>query len=80
MLVPVSEAKGRLSELLREADEHDVVLTRHGRAAAVLNSYARHEALVDRLEDALDRLSVYERDSMIVDFEKLVTSLGLDEE
>ena len=37
MQIPVSEAKGRLAELVRRAEAgHDVVLTRHGRATVAL--------------------------------------------
>jgi len=34
--VPLSEAKDDLSHLLREAEKHDIVITRHGKPAAVL--------------------------------------------
>ena len=34
--VPLSEAKDDLSQLLREAEKHDIVITRHGKPAAVL--------------------------------------------
>lgn len=78
-LVPMSEAKGRLSELVRTSDDHDVLLMRHGRPAAVLVSYARHEALLDRVEDLLDRLSVHERDGLTMDYAKLSAELGLDD-
>ena len=37
MEIPVSEAKGRLTELIRRAEEGDeVVITRHGRATVAL--------------------------------------------
>lgn len=76
--IPISEAKGRLSELVRESDDHDVLLMRHARPAAVLMSYERHEALLERLEDALDRLSVHERDGVTISLDKLAAELGLD--
>ncbi|MGH3502975.1 MAG: type II toxin-antitoxin system Phd/YefM family antitoxin, partial [Nocardioidaceae bacterium] len=60
-LVPISEAKGKLSELVRESDSHDVLLLRHGRPAAVMLSHDRYEALIEKLQDAEDRLSVHER-------------------
>lgn len=76
-IIPVSEAKGRLSELVRVAEDHDVTLVRHGRPAAVLVSPARLDALIERLEDAEDRLSVHEREGVTMDFDKLTTELGL---
>lgn len=78
--VPISEAKGRLSELIRESDGRDVLLMRHGRPAAVLRSVERDEAIAEKLEDALDRLSVHEREGVTMDFDKLAAELGLDEE
>jgi len=75
VLVPISEAKGRLSEIVRESDSRDVLLMRHGRPAAVVMSHARHEALLERLEDALDRLSVHERSGLTMEYEKLSTEL-----
>ena len=78
--VPISEAKGRLSELVREADSHEVLLMRHSRPAAVLLSHARYEALVEKLEDALDRLSVHEREGVTMDYDKLRAELGFDDD
>lgn len=77
-MVPISEAKGRLSELIRNSDSHDVLLMRHGRPAAILTSHARHEALLERVEDLLDRLSVHEREGVTMDYTKLSAELGLD--
>jgi prevent-host-death family protein len=34
--IPLSEAKDDLSRLLREAAEHEIVITRHGKPAGVL--------------------------------------------
>src|SRR3979409_1407887 len=34
--VPLSEVKGDLSHLLREAEDEDIVITRHGKPAGVL--------------------------------------------
>lgn len=45
MRVPVSQAKGRLTELVRRAEAGDeVVLTRHGRATVSLVPVARPNA------------------------------------
>lgn len=76
-LVPISEAKGRLSELVRESDSDDVLLLKHGRPAAVLISTERYEALLERMEDMADRLSIYEREGVTMDYEKLRAELGL---
>lgn len=58
--VPVTEAKGRLSELIRAAATADVLLVRHGRPAAVLMTPERLQDLLDHLDDLEDRLAVYE--------------------
>ena len=34
--IPLSEAKDDLSHLLRQAEKQDIVITRHGKPAAVL--------------------------------------------
>lgn len=76
-MVPLSEAKGRLSELVRQSDSHDVLLMRHGRPAAVLMSHERHGALIEQYQDLLDRVSVYEREGLTMDYDKLSAELGL---
>ncbi|MGH3094580.1 MAG: type II toxin-antitoxin system Phd/YefM family antitoxin [Streptosporangiales bacterium] len=77
--VPVSEAKGKLSELVRESDCGDVVLMKHGRPAAVVLSARRHEELMEQLDDLEDRLSVYEAEGLTMDYDKLRAELGFDE-
>ena len=47
-LVPLSEAKTRLHEVVRGLDAHDVVLIRHGRPVGALLGYGRYRALLQR--------------------------------
>lgn len=77
-LVPLSEAKGHLSELVRDSDSDEVLLMRHGRPAAVMLSARRWDALQEELEDLRDRLSVAEREGVTVDFDKVMAELGLN--
>jgi prevent-host-death family protein len=77
VLVPVTEAKGRLSALVHDAEDADVLLMRHGRPAAVLIGAARYQALLDQLDDLEDRLSVHEREGLTMDVGKLRAELGL---
>ena len=50
--VPLSEVKDDLSRYLREAEEHEVVITRHGKPAGVLIGFASEEDWFDyRLEN-----------------------------
>ena len=77
-LVPVSEAKGRLSELVRESDDHDVVIMNHGRPASILISARRMDSLLEEMEDLRDRLSVYERDGVTIGVDKLAAELGIE--
>lgn len=77
--VPVSEAKGRLTELVRTADDTDVVLTRHGRPAAVVLSARRHAELMELLDDLEDRVAVVESDDLTIPWEQLKAQLDLDE-
>jgi antitoxin StbD len=75
--VPISEAKGRLAELVRDSDDEDVVLLRHGRPAAVVMSARRYEALLEEIEDLRDRLSIHEREGLTMDLDKVGAELGL---
>jgi prevent-host-death family protein len=50
--VPLSEAKDDLSNLLREAEKHDIVITRHGKPAGVLIGFRSEDDWFDyRLEN-----------------------------
>lgn len=81
-MVPITEAKIRINELVRTAEsgEH-VVLMRHGRPAALLIGFMEYDALLERIEDLDDRLSVHESQesdpSLRVPLEKVKAELGL---
>jgi len=50
--VPLSEVKDDLSRYLREAEEQEVVITRHGKPAGVLIGFASEDDWFDyRLEN-----------------------------
>jgi PHD/YefM family antitoxin component YafN of YafNO toxin-antitoxin module len=50
--VPLSELKDDLSRFLREAEKHEVVITRHGKPAGVLNRFQSEDDWFDyRLEN-----------------------------
>ncbi|MBI4728387.1 MAG: type II toxin-antitoxin system Phd/YefM family antitoxin [Acidobacteria bacterium] len=58
-VVPVSEARSRLNDLLTNMlPTRNLLLVRHGRPVAVVISPRRYEALLDTLEDLADELSV----------------------
>lgn len=80
-IVPLSDAKVRLHELVRELAERRVVLVRHGRPAAVMLDFQSYEDLIARIEDLEDRLSVFEaRDEpadLRIAWEKLKAEAGL---
>jgi len=59
-IVPITEAKAKLAFLVTLSETEDVVLTRHGRAAAVLVSVERYAQMLDQIEDLEDSLSAYE--------------------
>lgn len=80
-LVPLTEAKNRLHEIVRQAEDDNVVILRHGRPVAVVVSPAALEALLDELEDLKDRNSVLESrldaSDMRLPIEKVRVELGL---
>jgi antitoxin StbD len=80
ILVPISQARARLSKLAREVAEDDIVLMNHGRRAAVLISFDRYESLLDELEDLRDRLSVHEREHVTMPLSKFAAELGIADE
>ena len=59
-LLPLSEAKTRLHELLRGLVEREVLLLRHGRPVTVMLSFQSYRALLERLEGLEDRFAVFE--------------------
>ncbi len=79
VVVPLNEAKPRLHELVRQADDEDVYLARHGQIACVMLAQHRYQDLLDEIEDLKDRLSVFEsQDSdMQISLDKAKIELGL---
>ena len=81
-LMPLTEAKNHLHEVVRHAEEDgQVIILRHGRPAAVVISPAALEALYEEVEDLKDRLSVLESrldsDDMRIPWEKVKVESGL---
>jgi prevent-host-death family protein len=60
VITSITNAKPHLSELVDKSDTEEVILTRHGSAAAVILSSARYDSLIERLEDAEDALAAYQ--------------------
>lgn len=84
--VSLSEARARWYELLRLVNEENrrVLLMRHARPLAVLLPVEELEALVERIADLEDQISVYEYrqareagSDEPVPWEKLKADLGL---
>ena len=59
-MIAISEAKAKLTELVRTADEEPVLLLRHSKPAAVLLAHQRYEDLMERLADAEDLVAILE--------------------
>ena len=55
--IPVSEARDRLTELIADATDHDVVLLKHGHPVGVLVSVSRYETMAELAEDMEDILA-----------------------
>jgi prevent-host-death family protein len=78
ILVPISKARARLSELVRQSGDDDVVLLNHSTPAAVILSMDRYEAILEEVEDLKDRLSIHERTGVTISADKLAAELGLN--
>ena len=68
-MTPLTEARNRLSEIVAEvvSTGSDLVITKHGRPAAVLIGYEEYEALLETLNilsdpEAMAALTEAERD------------------
>ena len=77
MMIAISKAKAKLSELVRQAADEDVVLMNHSTPAAILVGADRYDALLEEIEDLRDRLSVHERTGVTITADKLSAELGL---
>ena len=61
-IIPVSEARDRLMELLVDATDHDVILLKHGHPVGVLMSLPRYESIMAKAEDLDDLVASREPD------------------
>jgi hypothetical protein len=66
-LVPISEAKVRLYELVRGLHARNVVLLRHSRPVAALVDFRAYVDLLEQIEDLKDRISVLEAEGEATD-------------
>ncbi|MDR2896238.1 MAG: type II toxin-antitoxin system Phd/YefM family antitoxin [Propionibacteriaceae bacterium] len=79
-IVPVTEAKAKLAELIGLSDTEDVVVTQRGRAAAVLVSASRYSEMLDRIETLEDSLEIADAKlhrEPTVPLSQVVSDLGL---
>jgi prevent-host-death family protein len=65
-ILPISEVKARLPELVTggEEREEEIIVTRNGKPAAMLVSYAEYERLKETLD--VQRRSLYEEVAELV--------------
>lgn len=80
-LVTLTEARVRLHELVKELESRNVVLLRHGKPVGMMVGYEHYDALLSRIEDLEDLLSVHEAraegSDMAVPWEKVKANAGL---
>lgn len=77
MMIAISKAKAKLSEIVRHSEDEDVVLMNHSTPAAIVIGAARYDAMCEEIEDLRDRLSVHERTGVTISAGKLRAELGL---
>lgn len=74
-LVGLTEARIRLHELVRDLEEGNVVLLRHGKPVGMMVGYEHYYALLSRIEDLEDKLSLFEATAegpdMVVPWDKV---------
>ena len=76
-LIPISDLRQRQREILEHLSEGPVVLTQHGRAAAVLVHPGQWNRLLEEFEDLHDALDAVEaRGEPTVDFDEYLAKRG----
>lgn len=80
-VMQLTEARNKLSEMVRRVQDKPIWILRHSQPVAVLVSPARYEALLDEIEDLKDRLSIYESEAsssdMRIPLDKMKIELGM---
>lgn len=57
-IVPISEARANLTDLITETADHPVYLLRHGKPVAVLLDAEKYDRLIEHIEDLEDTIAV----------------------
>jgi antitoxin StbD len=82
LFVQLTEARNRLSELVREVENREIWVLRHGKPVVVFVAPRQYEALLNEIEDLRDRLSIYESEAadpdLRIPWDKAKVELGLD--
>lgn len=58
--VTLTDVRVRLHELIRDLEERNVLLLRHGKPVGVMVGYEAYNALLERVEELEDQVAVYE--------------------
>lgn len=78
--IQLTEARNKLSELVRRVQDKPIWILRHSQPAAVFISPAHYEALLDEIEDLKDRLSIFESEAssgdLRIPLDKMKIELG----
>jgi prevent-host-death family protein len=78
-IIPISDIRQRQNEILRTLASGPVVLTQHGKAAAVMIDPAQWNSFMEELEDLRDLLTVYRQDEAIASGELTVEDVDTSE-
>lgn len=80
-LVTLTEARVRLHELVKDLASKNVVLLRHGKPVGMMVGYDHYDAILSRIEDLEDQLSVHEARAegadLAVPWDKVKAEAGL---
>ena len=64
-IIPISDIRQRQNEILQQLSNGPIVLTQHGKAAAVLVDPEQWNSFMEELDDLRDVLTLYKQDRAI---------------
>jgi prevent-host-death family protein len=78
IITTITKAKVELTDLIKESDTEDIVITKNGTPAAIIISAARHEEMIETLEDLKDSIEILTTDTTdTIPLEQILAEEGI---